>query len=99
MLMKRQGHEQIGSLITAVLNSNPVLAENYRKHKIKSLWSEISGEYVAKATEDISFDRRKMIVKVRSAIIRNEMMLIRNQLIARVNNMAGSDIIDELIIR
>ena len=31
--MDRQGHEQIGTLLTAVLNSNPVLAENYRKHK------------------------------------------------------------------
>ena len=97
--MERQGHEQIGSLLTAVLNSNPVLAENYRKHKIKSLWSEISGEYVAKATEDISFDRRKMFVKVRSAIIRNEMMLIRNELVSRINKTVGSDVIDELIIR
>lgn len=97
--MERHGHEQIGSLLTAVLNSNPVLAENYRKHKIKSLWSEISGEYVAKATEDISFDRRKMIVKVRSAIIRNEMMLIRNELVSRINKTVDCDIIDELIIR
>lgn len=97
--MDRQGHEQIGTLLNAVLNSNPVLAENYRKHKIKSLWNEISGEYVAKATEDISFDRRKMIVKVRSSIIRNEMMLIRNQLVARINKTIGVDMIDELIIR
>lgn len=97
--MDRQGHEQIGSLLTAVLNSNPVLAENYRKHKIKSLWSEISGEYVAKATEEISFDRRKMYVKVKSSIIRNEMMLIRNQLVARINKTIGVDMIDELIIR
>jgi len=97
--MDRQGHEQIGSLLTAVLNSNPVLAENYRKHKIKSLWSEISGEYVAKATEEISFDRRKMYVKIKSSIIRNEMMLIRNQLVARINKTIGVDMIDELIIR
>ena len=97
--MERQGHEQIGTLLSVVLESNPRLAENYHKHRIKSQWSEISGEYVANATEDISFDRRKMIVKVKSSIIRNEMMLIRNQLIARINKTAGLNIIDELIIR
>ena len=97
--MDRRGHEQIGSLLTAVLNTNPALAENYHKRKIKALWSEISGEYVAKVTENISFDRRKMIVKVNSSIIRNEMMLIRNQLVARINKTIGTDIIDELIIR
>ncbi|MBO7571375.1 MAG: DUF721 domain-containing protein [Bacteroidales bacterium] len=97
--MKRQGNEQIGSLINVVLEANPKLAENYRKHRIISLWSEISGEYVAKYTEDISFDRRKMFVKIKSAIIRNEMMMMRHQLLQRINDTAGACIIDELIIR
>ena len=99
MLMDRKGNEQIGTLMSAVLESNPKLADNYRRYKIKALWSEISSEYVAKYTEDISFDRNKMIVKVKSAIIRNEMMIMRQQLIYRINKTAGANIIDELIIR
>lgn len=97
--MDRQGNKQVGSLMSAVIASNPKLAEGYRKHRIKSQWREISGEYVANATEDISFDGRKMLVKVKSSIIRSEMLQIRRQLVYRINQMAGANIIDELIVR
>ena len=73
--------------------------QGYRKHRIKSQWREISGEYVANATEDISFDGRKMLVKVKSSIIRSEMLQIRRQLVYRINQTAGANIIDELIVR
>ena len=97
--MDRQGNEQVSSLISAVIASNPRLAENYRKHKVKSQWCDISGEYVANATESISFEGRKMFVKVKSSIIRSEMLQIRRQLIYRINQTAGANIIDELIVR
>ena len=97
--MDRKGNEQVGSLLSAVIASNPKFAEAYRKHKIKSQWSEISGEYVANATEDISFEGRKMFVKLKSSIIRSEMLQIRRQLVFRINQTAGANIIDELIVR
>lgn len=97
--MKRQGNEQVGSLLSAVIASNPKLAEGYRKYKIKSQWRDISGEYVANATEDISFEGRKMFVKVKSSIIRSEMLQIRRQLVYRINQTVGANIIDELIVR
>ena len=97
--MDRQGNEQVGSLLSAVIASNPKLADGYRKYRIKSQWRDISGEYVANATEDISFEGRKMFVKVKSAIIRSEMLQIRRQLIFRINQSVGTNIIDELIVR
>jgi len=97
--MKRQGNEQVGSLLSAVIASNPKLADGYLKHKIKSHWQEISGEYVANATEDISFEGRKMFVKVKSSIIRSEMLQIRKQLVWRINQTIGVNMIDELIVR
>lgn len=97
--MKRQGEMPIGSILTAALSSNPNLQDNYRKYRIKSMWKEISGEYVANSTEEISFSGRTMIIKVKSSIIRSEIMLIRHQLINRINQMVGGNCIDELIVR
>ena len=97
--MESQGEMPIGSILTTMLDSNPNLRDNYRKYRIKSMWKEISGEYVANSTEDISFSGRVMIVKVKSSIIRNEIMLIRRQLIYRINQAVGGNCIDELIVR
>ena len=97
--MKRQGEMPIGSILSNVLNANPNLQDNYRKYRIKSMWKEISGEYVASSTEDISFNGRTMIIKVKSSIIRSEIMLIRSQLVCRINDMVGGNCIDEIIVR
>ena len=97
--MDRQGEMPIGSILSNMLDANPNLQENYRKYRIKSLWKEISGEYVANSTEDISFSGRTMIVKVKSSIIRSEILLIRSQLVYRINQMVGGNCIDDLIVR
>ncbi len=97
--MDRQGEMPLGSILSNVLAANPNLQENYRKYRIKTLWKEISGEYVANSTEDISFSGRTMIVKVKSSIIRSEIMLIRSQLVYRINQMVGGNCIDDLIVR
>ena len=97
--MERQGERHVGSILSSILEANPKLQDGFCKYRIKSLWKDISGEYVAGATEDITFYDRKMIVKVKSSIIRNEMMLIRSQLVYRINQAVGKNIIDELIIR
>ncbi len=97
--MKRQGEKPIGSLLAQVLATNPSLREGYCKQKIKSSWGEISGEYVANATEEIKFEGRKMIVKLKSSIIRSEIMMIRSQLAYRINQFVGVNCIDEIIVR
>ena len=97
--MDRHGNEQVGSIISVILKSNPSFAEAYGKYKIKSQWRDISGEYVANATEDISFDGKKMYVKVKSSIIRSEMIQIRQKLVYRINKSVGANVIDDLIVR
>lgn len=97
--MKRQGEQKIGSLLSAVLASNPALAQGYYKQKIRSGWTDIVGSFAANATESISFEGQKMIVKLRSAIIRSEILMIRSQLVYRVNQHVGFSCINEIIVR
>ena len=82
-----------------MLASNPSLADGYAKHRIKSSWASIAGNIVADATEDISFKGTKMFVKIKSAIIRSEIMMIRNELTYRINQEVGTNCIDEIIVR
>ncbi|MCF0205941.1 MAG: DUF721 domain-containing protein [Bacteroidales bacterium] len=76
-----------------------MLADGYNKHKVKSSWKDLVGAHIDAATQEISFSDRKMFVKVKSSIVRSEIMLIRNQLVYRVNNFIGTNIIDEIIVR
>ncbi len=97
--MDRQGEKHIGTILAAVIAANSSLADGYYKQKIKSSWKDVAGEFVANATEDININGRKMYVKLNSAIIRSEIMMIRSQLTYKLNQAVGHDTIDEIIVR
>jgi len=62
-------------------------------------WDEVVGMTIARSTESIYVIDRKLIVKIRSSVIRNELMMIREGLKLELNRRSGQILIDEVIIR
>jgi len=66
--------------------------------KLINSWSEIIGEKIAKRTLELKIQNRKLFVKIQSSIIRQELMMIRTELVKRLNAKAGESVIDEMIL-
>lgn len=62
-------------------------------------WDELVGITIARSTQSIYITDRKLIVKVRSSVIRNELMMIREGLKIELNRRSGQVLIDEIIIK
>lgn len=62
-------------------------------------WEKVVGKTVAKATRNIYISDRKLFVYLSSSVVRNELTMIREPLIARLNQMANGDIIDDIILK
>ena len=62
-------------------------------------WDEMVGHNVARSTQSLYIRDRKLFVTVRSAIIRNELLMIRDGLVAEFNRRAGTSLIDEIVFR
>jgi hypothetical protein len=57
------------------------------------------GITIARSTESIYILDRKLFVKIRSSVIRNELGMIREGLKQELNRRSGEDLIEEIIIR
>jgi predicted nucleic acid-binding Zn ribbon protein len=73
-------------------------------HKIKERelirqWDDVVGITIARSTENIYIRDRKLIVTIRSSVIRNELGMIREGLKIELNRRSGQVLIDEIVIK
>jgi predicted nucleic acid-binding Zn ribbon protein len=61
-------------------------------------WPEIMGKAVANRTKDIFIRDRKLFIRIESAVIKNELVMMRSNIIDKMNERAGDVVIDEIIL-
>jgi predicted nucleic acid-binding Zn ribbon protein len=92
--MERKEIKRIDSLLQQFVKANK-LAE-YRL--IKS-WNELLGVTVARRTKSLHIRNRKLYVTLYSSVAKNELEMIKDTLIGRLNEAAGLNVIDDIVLR
>lgn len=59
-------------------------------------WERMLGKTVARYTKNIYIRNRILFVETSSAMVRNELMMIRDQIKTRLNEEAGKEVIDKI---
>ena len=62
-------------------------------------WEKIMGTVVARRTTKLFISKRKLFVSLSSAPLRDELMQSRDKIAGRLNEEAGSVVIDEIIFQ
>ena len=96
--MRRSDTSSIKDLVNALMKrygADEKIAEN----RLISAWGELLGKTVGKYSRNLYIRNRKLYVTVNSSIVKVELQMIKDQLIKRLNEKAGKDIIDQIIIR
>lgn len=60
-------------------------------------WPNIVGKAVASRTKEIFVLDKKLFLRIESSVIKNELMVVRNQIIERINNEANTVLIEEVV--
>ncbi|MES2376435.1 MAG: DUF721 domain-containing protein [Bacteroidota bacterium] len=64
---------------------------------ILAQWPELVGKSVANRTKELFIHDKKLFLRIESSVIKNELMMIRSQIIEKINNEAKSVLIEEII--
>lgn len=75
------------------------LSEQALIHQVISHWPQVVGKPLADQTESIYFKDGKFVLSVRSPLWRQELLLTKTQLLARIHEYAGQTLADDIIIR
>ncbi|MBE9468288.1 MAG: DUF721 domain-containing protein [Bacteroidetes bacterium] len=96
--MRRQKVEKLGDVISQYLKALRI-DKKMKQVSLISAWEEIIGRNVARATNEIFFKKRILFVYLNSAVIRNELLMIKDELKKRLNEHAGENLVDDIVIR
>lgn len=96
--MRRNQTQNISEIIAAILKANGMEDKLSEVRLIKS-WEELLGKSVARRTKDLQIRNRTLFVTLTSPVARNELMMIRDELIKRLNEQAGKQVIDKIVLR
>ncbi|MDX9883053.1 MAG: DUF721 domain-containing protein [Prolixibacteraceae bacterium] len=77
------------------------VAENRLDNKLAEIdlihsWEQVLGKTVARYTKNIYIRDRILFVETSSAMVRNELMMIREEIRKRLNEEAGREVIDKI---
>jgi len=69
------------------------LKGKYDETGVVAMWPEIMGN----RTTQIYVAHKKLFVRIESSVIKNELLIVRTGIIQKLNERAGSEVINEII--
>lgn len=73
------------------------LKRKFDETALVAAWPEMMGKAVAHRTGQIYIRDRKLFIRVESSVLKNELVMIRSQILDKMNERAGSKVLDEIV--
>ncbi len=72
------------------------LEEKMQGITLIKVWEDVMGKVIAKHTTDISFKKKVLTVKLDSAPLRQELHYMQTEIVQKLNENMGKEIVSEL---
>ncbi len=95
--MHKQKAEGIGALLQQFLRQSG-LETPLQQHRLLEAWPVVMGQKIASITSNLYIQNQTLHAQVRSAVIRQEIMMRRQIFVQRLNSEAGAQVITDIII-
>lgn len=95
--MRRTKSEPIGDLIRQYLRQQG-LESPLNEYRLIQGWSYVMGPVVARYTRGLSVRNQTLYVKLGSPAVRQELLMQRRELVARLNAYVGAQVICDIVL-
>jgi hypothetical protein len=75
------------------------LKNGIRAVQIEEVWEKLMGKTIAKYTEKVQIINKKLFIHTNIGPLKNELQFQKPQIIARVNELFGEEVITEVIVQ
>lgn len=96
--MRKSNTESISSVLKNYVRENNLERKMSELDLIKS-WETVVGKTVARYTGNISIQNSTLFVETTSPIVRNELLMMREEIRTRLNDEAGYEIVKTIIFK
>ena len=96
--MEKKETRKLDTLLQQFVKANN-LERGLAEYRPMKSWKELLGITVARRTRSLHIRNRKLYVTLHSSVVRNELSMIKESLIPRLNEAAGMKVIDDIVLK
>lgn len=96
--MRGNNNRVIGDIIRKLMK-NPKLAGKLDELDALQAWEEIIGKQIGKYVADQKIYKGTLYVKLKSAVVRNELSYKKSEFISQINNRLGKKLLTNIVLK
>lgn len=94
--MRRSKSETLDTLIGEFLRQEG-LESPLNQYRLVDSWPKVAGPTIARYTGEVFIKNQTLFVKVKSAPLRNDLMMGRTNLVRQLNQHIGAQVISDIV--
>lgn len=98
---KNMRHKKTEALSDVIRSYTKELGIDTKINEVRLVnsWGEIVGTMIARSTTSIEIKNGVLVVKLRSSVIKNELLLLKEGLMKALNDKVGAKVIQDISLR
>ena len=94
--MRKANDKSLKEAIEQMLNVYKI-KRRYDETAIVSAWPDLVGKSVANRTKELFIKDKRLFLRIESSVIKNELVMMRNQIIQKINDDAKTELVVEIV--
>ncbi|MBB6111570.1 MULTISPECIES: DUF721 domain-containing protein [Mucilaginibacter] len=94
--MRKANDKSLKDAIDQMLNVYKI-KRRFDETAVVAAWPELVGKPVANRTKELFIRDKKLFLRIESSVIKNELMMMRAQIMDKINEKANGILVEEVI--
>ncbi|MEN9919055.1 MAG: hypothetical protein RL662_1491 [Bacteroidota bacterium] len=97
--MRKHNTESVGEVLKQFFEENRFFKQKLAESRVITGWEKTLGSTIASYTDNLYLRNNVLYVHLTSSVLRAELIMCKDKLIANLNQHAGSNVLKDIIFR
>jgi predicted nucleic acid-binding Zn ribbon protein len=97
--MRKQESKSLGDILSEYFDDNAALKTNLAERRAVEAWKTLLGSGVGEYTRNVYLKRNVLYVQLSSSVLRAELQMNKQNLIDKLNEAAGMNVVKDIVLR
>ena len=93
--MNRRNSESIGDVLRQFFRDEG-LETPLNQYRLMAAWKDVMGDGIEQYTGEMFIKNQTLFVKIRSSVLKSNLMMTRTSLVAKLNNAVNAQVITDI---
>jgi len=96
--MRRSNTQSLSEVLRRYIRENRIERKLKEVDAVQS-WENLLGKTIARYTRNISISNKILYVEISSAVVKNELIMMREEIRLKINEQAGEELVTRIVFK